>query len=287
MSASTSSLHAALGSRDARDPETLSGELGLDLVAHQADVFGLRADECDLVLLENVGETRVLGEKTVAWMNGVRAGDLARRNDRGNVEIAVTRRRRTDAYALVGELDVHRVPVGGRIDRDGRDAELLGRAHDPERDFATVGDQDFIEHRGGLPGRWGGGGCLRRRDHRSSIPDRCHSMIINGWSYSTGEPSATRIPTTLPARGATMSLKVFIASTSMSLSPTLHRRSDFDERLGFGTGPQIGGADHGRSYRARNISRRRLRRGRSAGGGLRGVGGDGRRLRNRGHVHVS
>ena len=91
--ASTSSLHAAFGSRDTREPEPLGGALGLDLVAHQADVFGLRADECDLVLVENIRETRVLGQKAVARMNGVSACDLARSDNRGNVEIAVARRR--------------------------------------------------------------------------------------------------------------------------------------------------------------------------------------------------
>ena len=143
----------ALGARDARDPETLGGAFGLDLVAHHADVLGPRADEHDVVLLQDFRETRVLGQKAVARMNGVGAGDLARRDNGGNVEITVARRRRADAHALIGELDVHRVPVGGRIDRDGRDAELLGRTHDPERDFAPVGDQDLIEHRGGLPDR--------------------------------------------------------------------------------------------------------------------------------------
>ena len=116
-------------------------------------MVGLRADEGDLVLLEDIREARVLREEAVARMNGVSAGDLAGRDNRGDVEIAVARRRRPDAYALVGELDVHRVLVGGRIDGDGRDAELLGRAHDAERNFAAVGDQNFIEHRGELPDR--------------------------------------------------------------------------------------------------------------------------------------
>ncbi len=72
---------AALGARDAGDPETLSGALGFDLVAHHADVLGLRADEHDVVLLQDFRETRVLGQKAVAWMNGVGAGDLARRDN--------------------------------------------------------------------------------------------------------------------------------------------------------------------------------------------------------------
>ena len=105
--------YIALGTRDARDPETLGGAPGLDLVAHQADVFGLRTDEADLMFLENICETRVLGQKTVAWMNGVSASDFARRDNRGNVEITVARRWRADAYALIRKLDVHRVFVGG------------------------------------------------------------------------------------------------------------------------------------------------------------------------------
>ena len=99
-----------------------------------------------LVLGENVGEARVLGEKAVAGMDCVGAGDLAGGEQRGDVEIGVARRRRADADALVGELDVHRLLVGGRIDRDRGDAEFLGRAQDAQRDFAAVGDQDLVEH---------------------------------------------------------------------------------------------------------------------------------------------
>src|SRR6202044_511725 len=105
--------YAAFGSRDTWESEPLSGALGLDLIAHQADVFSFRADECDLVLVENIREARVLGQKTIARMNGVGTSDLARGDNRGNVEIAVARWRRPDAHALVRKLDVHRVLVGG------------------------------------------------------------------------------------------------------------------------------------------------------------------------------
>ena len=43
--------------RDAKPPRRA---LGFDLVAHQADMGGLRADEMDIVLLEDFGESRVL-----------------------------------------------------------------------------------------------------------------------------------------------------------------------------------------------------------------------------------
>ena len=58
-------------------PSSLGGALGLDLVAHDADVLGLRADEGDVVALDDLGEARVLGQEAVAGMDRVGAGDLA------------------------------------------------------------------------------------------------------------------------------------------------------------------------------------------------------------------
>ena len=112
-------------------------------------------------------------------------------------------------------------------------------------------------------------------------------MIINGWSYSTGAPSATRMLTTLPACGATMSLKVFIASTSSSLSPAFTTDPSSTNGLASGLGPQIGCADHRRFHRAREIGRRRARCRRRDGGARAGLAATGGRLRNRGYVRGS
>ncbi len=137
---------AAVGARHHRNAEPLGGALGLDLVAHQPDMRRLGADEMDVVLLQDLGEARVLGQEAVARMHRVGAGDLAGGEQRRNVEIAVARRRRTDADALVGEPHVHGVGVGGRMHRDGGDAELLAGAQHAQRDLAAIGDQDLVEH---------------------------------------------------------------------------------------------------------------------------------------------
>ena len=99
------------------------------------------------MLLEDLGEARVLRQEAVAGMDRVGAGDLAGGEQARNVEIALRRRRRADADALVGEAHVHGVGVGGRMHGDGRDAELLAGALDAQRDLAAVGDQDLVEHR--------------------------------------------------------------------------------------------------------------------------------------------
>ncbi len=59
-------LDGAFGAGDAGDAEPRRGPLGLDLVAHQPDMLGLRTDEGDLVLVQDFGETRVLGQEAVA-----------------------------------------------------------------------------------------------------------------------------------------------------------------------------------------------------------------------------
>ena len=42
--------------------------------------------------------------------------------------------------------DVQRVLVGGRVDGDGLDAELVQRADHADGDLAAVRDQDAVEH---------------------------------------------------------------------------------------------------------------------------------------------
>ena len=137
----------AVRARHDRDAEALGRLLGLDLVAHDADVLGRRADEGDAVLLQDLGEARVLRQEAVAGMDGVGAGDLAGGEQARDVEIALGRRRRADADALVGQAHVHGVGVGRRMHRDRGDADFLAGALDPERDLAAVGDQDLVEHR--------------------------------------------------------------------------------------------------------------------------------------------
>jgi hypothetical protein len=139
-------VNAALGSGDARDAEALRRALRLDLVAHDPDMLRLGADERDVVVFQHLGEGRILGEEAVAWMHRIRAGDLAGGDQGGDVEVGIACHGRADADALVGEANVHGVCIGGGVDRDGCDAELLGGALDAKGDFAPIGDQDLVEH---------------------------------------------------------------------------------------------------------------------------------------------
>jgi len=107
---------------------------------------GLGSDEGIAVRRHDLGEPGVLGEKAVARMNRLGAGDLAGGDDRGDVEIALGRGRRADAHALVGQAHVHGAGVGFRVHGDGGDSHFLAGAVNAKRDLAAVGDEDLVEH---------------------------------------------------------------------------------------------------------------------------------------------
>ncbi len=136
----------ALRTGNGRDSQFLHRDLRRDLVAHQADVFGQRADEGEAVFLHDLGEARALREKSVAGMNRFRAGDFAGRDDLRHVEIALCRGRRADAHAFVGEPHMHGIGIGGGMNRHRRDPHLLAGAVDAQCDLAAIGDEDFFEH---------------------------------------------------------------------------------------------------------------------------------------------
>ena len=108
-------------------------------------MLGLGSNENDPVFLDDVGETRVFTEETIAGVNRVRARDFGGRYDRRNIQVAVYGRWRPDTDCLVGKADVHCVGVRCRMDCDGSYTHFVRCAVDPERDFAAVGDQEFFD----------------------------------------------------------------------------------------------------------------------------------------------
>ncbi len=120
--------------------------LGLDLVAHCRDGIGRRADEGDVFLGQSLHEARALGQEAIARMHGLGPGLLGRRDDLIRDQVAFGSRRRADMHGLVGQLHEGRARIGVRIDRDGLDTHAARGADDTAGDFATVSDEDFLEH---------------------------------------------------------------------------------------------------------------------------------------------
>ena len=162
---------------------------------------GLGPIQIDIVRLDDLGEARILAEEAVAGVDRVGVRDLGRRDDVGDVEIGFGRARRADADRLVGQTHVHRVGVGGRMDRDRLDAHFVRGAVDAQRDLAAIGDQDLFDVGHG----------------------RLYSITTSGWPNSTGSAFWTRMRVTVPARGAWIWFITFIASMITNVSPSSTR----------------------------------------------------------------
>ncbi len=197
---------AAVGARHDGNAELLRRALGLDLVAHQADMLGLGADELHAVIAEDFGKAGVLRQKPVAGMHRIGAGDLASREDGGDIEIAVL------------------APRGGPMHTLSSAKRTCMASASAVECTATVGMPSSLQARStrrAISPR------LAMRifsNIASARPKRRHSMIISGSPNSTGWPSSNRICITVPARGAGIWFMVFIASMISSVSPLFDAR---------------------------------------------------------------
>jgi len=130
---------------DERKAELLGGPLGLDLVAHDPDMLWFGANPDEVVAFDDLGELCILAEEAVARVYRIGVRDLGGRDDVRDVEVAVGRGRRADANRFVGQADVHRVGVRGRMDRDRLDSHFVAGAVNPKRDLAAVRDQELLD----------------------------------------------------------------------------------------------------------------------------------------------
>ena len=118
------------------------------LVAGRLHHLGRRPDEDEVVLRAGAHEGGVLGEEAEARVDGLAAGRLGGRDDVGDPQVAVASPTGGPMQtALVGHPDVERLALGGRVDGDRLDAELVERADHADRDLTPVRDEDAREHR--------------------------------------------------------------------------------------------------------------------------------------------
>src|SRR5688572_29239651 len=79
-------------------------------------------------------------------MNRDGVGDFCRADDRGHVEIAFFRRRRSDAHGLISEQHVLLIEVRSGVDRYRLDSKFAARTQNAQGNFAAVRDDYFFEH---------------------------------------------------------------------------------------------------------------------------------------------
>jgi hypothetical protein len=138
-------VEGLLGPRHDRDARADRRAAGGGLAAHERDRFGRGADERQAGVAARARERRVLGQESVARVDGVRAGPARGVEDGVNPEVAADRLARADVQRLVGLADVAGVAIAIGIDGDGGQSHLAAGANDPDGDLAAVGDQNFHE----------------------------------------------------------------------------------------------------------------------------------------------
>ena len=92
--------------RHDRDLGRACQRLGRGLMPQLADGFGWRADEDEPMVGAGLREIGVLGQESVAGVDGVGPGALGRGQQRLDIEVAGRRRSGTDADGLVGQARV-------------------------------------------------------------------------------------------------------------------------------------------------------------------------------------
>ena len=142
-----------MGARHALDPHRPREVAGPDLVTERVDDGRRRPDEDESRVLDRARERRPFRQEPVSRMDRLDPVGEGRLDDRLDPEVALGRRRWTDADGDVGLLDVQGAGIGVAVDGDRFHAHLVAGADDPDGDLAAVGDQDSTE-RG------------RRRGHR-------------------------------------------------------------------------------------------------------------------------
>ena len=137
--------------------------LGGDLVAQALHDFRVGTYEVDAYFAAPTGERYVFRKESIARVYGVRPVLQGDAQDFFYVEVGPQRVFvLSDLICLVGLIAVQGVAVFKGIDRHGAQLELGGGPEHADRDFAPVGDEQFLD---GL--------------------DRCHSEMLSGLSKNT------------------------------------------------------------------------------------------------------
>ena len=85
-------------------------------------------------------------------MNRIHIHDLGGADYRRNIQITPSAFRWPNANGAVSKAHMKAVAIRLRVHCDRGNAQVFARADNPQRNFATIGDQNFLEHDRWLPG---------------------------------------------------------------------------------------------------------------------------------------
>ena len=136
-----------------RHTERFGQRARLQLVTEQAERVGVGADEYQAGRRARLRKAGVLGEETVARVHPAALGLTRNRQQRLDVQVSrhAFAGQRT---AQGGAAGMQGIGIVAGMDGHCREAQVVGRTGNADRDFAAIGDQqphDFSSRRSTLP----------------------------------------------------------------------------------------------------------------------------------------
>ena len=133
--------HRVLRARCHRGVGRLGDVTGGDLVTERGDRGRRGADPGQAGVDDALGEVGVFGQEAVAGVDGVRAGLRRGVEKLVHVQVGLRRRGTAEGESLVGERDEGGILVRLRVDGNGGNARVFGRADHADGNLAAVGHQ--------------------------------------------------------------------------------------------------------------------------------------------------
>ena len=141
---------------------------------------------------DDFGKIRILGKKADTRMHCIGAGNAGGGDDRGDIQVGLRARGRSDTDGFIRQPYRHRIRVRGGVHDDIRDVHLAAGPQHTKRHIAAIGYEDLLEH---------------------------YSITTSTSPNSTGCAFLTKICLTVPSAGAVIGFITFIASTMSSVWP--------------------------------------------------------------------
>jgi len=124
------------------------------LAAHRGDGFRRRPDEHESCIPHGASEPLSLRQKSIPGVDGLRSGGAGDLDDPFAHEIAFSGWRGADVECFVRFAHVDGACVGIAVNRNRCNAQFPTRSNHAQGNLAAIGDQNFVEHRDKLLGRF-------------------------------------------------------------------------------------------------------------------------------------
>ncbi len=139
--------HGAGAARHHRHAALLRQRTGAGLVAKQRQLRGRGADKAQACVLAGLGEVGALAQKAIARVHGIATRGERDGDQVGGVEVR-GRAGGLQRHGLASGGHMRRVRVVVGVHGHAGNAQVVQRAHQAQRNFATVGDQNLGEQGG-------------------------------------------------------------------------------------------------------------------------------------------